>query len=212
MSVENPLCIGGAIEIVIPIRLAEKRIYHDCRTDESSDSDDRTRSSRPTVNISASLCSYQSRSQSVAWSHDTSSRNKIRQRSSFELGRHTWCQSWVLLGRNCNQHISDPLLPPSSAESSGSRRTMSQGVLQFLPTQFRGREHTLAGWDLMAPVMILSNWYAQVRPRRGLLHRLPNRLAPSLYLAHDKTRHAERNCRTDNHGEYKKVPVLQQQH
>jgi hypothetical protein len=99
MSVENPLCIGGAIEIVIPIRLAEKRIYHDCRTDESSDNDDRTRSSRPTVNISASLCSYQSRSQSVAWSHDTSSRNKIRQRSSFELGRHTWCQSWVLLGR-----------------------------------------------------------------------------------------------------------------
>jgi len=68
------------IEIVTPIRLAEKRIYHDCRADESSDSDDRTRSSRPTVNISVSLRSYQSRSQSVAWSHDTSSRNKIRQR------------------------------------------------------------------------------------------------------------------------------------
>ena len=77
------------IELVTPIRLAEKRTYHDCRADESSDSDDRIRSSRPTVNISASLCSHQSKSQSVAWSHDTLSRNKIRQRLSCEVARHS---------------------------------------------------------------------------------------------------------------------------
>jgi hypothetical protein len=84
---------GREIEIVIPTQSAEKRIYRDCRADEFSDSDDRIRSSRPTVNISASLCSHQSRSQSVAWSHDTSSRNKIRQRLSYEVARHRWCRS-----------------------------------------------------------------------------------------------------------------------
>src|SRR6266480_2011975 len=54
------------IEMIIPIRLGEKRICRGCRTGESYDSDCRTLSSRPTVNISASLYLYQSRSQSVA--------------------------------------------------------------------------------------------------------------------------------------------------
>jgi hypothetical protein len=53
-------------EMTSPIRPAEKRICRGYRAGESYDSDCRTLSSRPTVNISASLCSYQSRSQSVA--------------------------------------------------------------------------------------------------------------------------------------------------
>jgi hypothetical protein len=53
-------------EMIISIRPAEKRICRGYRAGESYDSDCRTLSSRPTVNISASLCSYQSRSQSVA--------------------------------------------------------------------------------------------------------------------------------------------------
>jgi len=47
-------CRGGvATEMIIPIRLAEKRIYRDCRTGALFDSDDRILSSRPTENISA---------------------------------------------------------------------------------------------------------------------------------------------------------------
>ena len=91
------------------------------------------------MNISASLCSYQSRSQSVAWSHDTSSRNKIRQRSSFEVGRHMWCQSWALLGGTTNSISAIPLLPPSSSARVGAR---SEGVcikLLTLPGQGGGR-------------------------------------------------------------------------
>src|ERR1700759_4857874 len=75
-------------EGTIPIRPAGKRICRGYRAGESYDSDCRTLSSRPTVNISASLCSYQSRSQSVAWSHGTLPRNKIRRRSFFEVAAH----------------------------------------------------------------------------------------------------------------------------
>jgi hypothetical protein len=136
----TPPCTAGTIEIVNPIRFAEKRIYHDCRTDESSDSDDRTRSSRPAVNISAFPCSYQSRSQSVVWSHDTSSRNKIRQRSSFEVGRHMWCQPWALLGGTTNSISAIPLLPPSSSARIGAR---SEGVCIKLLTLPGKRRRTL---------------------------------------------------------------------
>ena len=80
-------------EIVTPIRLAEKRIYRDCRTGALFDSDDRTLWSRPTENISASLDSHQSRSQSVAWFDGTLPQNKIRQRSLFEVAAHMRFQS-----------------------------------------------------------------------------------------------------------------------
>ena len=62
-TVTQQICLE---EMVIPIRLAEKRICRDCRTGAPFDSDDRTLSSRPTVNIAPSLYSYQSRWQSVA--------------------------------------------------------------------------------------------------------------------------------------------------
>jgi hypothetical protein len=78
-------------------------------------------------------------------------------------------------------------------------------------TQFRRREHNLAGWDIMAghdPIKLLDTKAKHNFGSAGIIG-LPNRLAPSLYLAHDKRRHAERNCRTDHDGEYKKVQVLQ---
>jgi hypothetical protein len=54
------------VEMFIPVRFAEKRIYHDYRIDALFDSNHRILSSHPTVRIFASLHSYQSRSQSVA--------------------------------------------------------------------------------------------------------------------------------------------------
>jgi hypothetical protein len=98
-------CIGaeGGERIAIPEpsivrhnRLAEKRIYRDCRIGEFVGSDDMTLSSRPIASISASLHSYQSRSKSAAWFHGTWHRNKIRQRSYFEVAAHTWCRSRAL--------------------------------------------------------------------------------------------------------------------
>jgi hypothetical protein len=77
-------------------RLAEKRIYRDCQIGEFVGSDDMTLSSRPIASISASLHSYQSRSKFAAWFHGTWHRNKIRQRSYFEVASHTWCRSWLL--------------------------------------------------------------------------------------------------------------------
>jgi len=88
----NPTNLSGW-GMVIPIRLAEKRIYRDCRTGALFDSDDRTLSSRPTENISASLGSHQARSQSVPWFDGTLPRNKIRQRSLFEVAAHMRFQS-----------------------------------------------------------------------------------------------------------------------
>jgi hypothetical protein len=81
-------CIGGeeGERIAIPEpsivrhnRLAEKRIYRDCRIGEFVGSDDMKLSSRPIASISASHHSYQSRSKSAAWFHGTWHRNKIRQ-------------------------------------------------------------------------------------------------------------------------------------
>jgi hypothetical protein len=67
-GIVEPTCTVGTIEIVIPIRPAEKQIYHDCRTDESSDSDDRTRSSRPALLVASDLFFLARRAQIAALS------------------------------------------------------------------------------------------------------------------------------------------------